>query len=139
MGDAILRRRDGFFAYLLAVVVDDAEQGVTHVVRGADLLHDTPRQIYLQRSLALPAPRYAHVPVLVESDGSKLAKSARSIPARKTGPQNQLLKVLQLLNLEPPVMLQGAPTGEIWQWALAHWASNRLRKLPLRELRVPGG
>ena len=65
------RRRDGFFAYLLAVVVDDAAQGVTHVVRGADLLADTPRQIYLQRSLGLPTPRYAHVPVLVESDGSQ--------------------------------------------------------------------
>jgi glutamyl-Q tRNA(Asp) synthetase len=139
MGDAILRRRDGFFAYLLAVVVDDAAQGVTHVVRGADLLADTPRQIYLQRSLALPPPRYAHVPVLVESDGSKLAKSTRSIPARESGPQNQLLKVLQLLEMEPPVTLQGAPTGAIWQWAHANWASNRLRECPLQELRVQAG
>ena len=138
-GDAILRRRDGFFAYLLAVVVDDAAQGVTHVVRGADLLADTPRQIYLQRRLALPTPRYAHVPVLVESDGSKLAKSARSTPARKSGPQNKLLKVLQLLEMEPPITLQGAPTGEIWQWAHARWASNRLRERPLQELKVQDG
>ncbi len=139
MGDAILRRRDGFFAYLLAVVVDDAAQGVTHVVRGADLLADTPRQIYLQRSLGLQTPRYAHVPVLVESDGSKLAKSARSTSARRPEPQKQLLKVLQLLNMEPPVTLQGAPIGEIWQWAHTHWASNRLRERPLRELRVQDG
>jgi glutamyl-Q tRNA(Asp) synthetase len=139
MGDAILRRRDGFFAYLLAVVVDDAAQGITHVVRGADLLADTPRQIYLQRSLALPTPRYAHVPVLVESDGSKLAKSARSTPARESGPQNQLMKVLQLLEMAPPIALQGAPIGEMWRWAHAHWASNRLRERPLHELRVQDG
>src|SRR5579862_4254783 len=77
VGDAVLRRRDRLFSYLLAVVVDDAAQGVTHVVRGADLLDNTPRQIYLQGALGLPTPRYAHVPALVEADGSKLAKSAR--------------------------------------------------------------
>ena len=75
----ILKRRDQLFAYLLAVVVDDAAQGVTHVVRGADLLDNTPRQIYLQRLLGLPPPTYAHVPVLVEAGGAKLAKSARSV------------------------------------------------------------
>jgi glutamyl-Q tRNA(Asp) synthetase len=139
MGDAILRRRDGFVAYVLAVVVDDAAQGVTHVVRGADLLTDTPRQIYLQRSLALPTPRYAHVPVLVESDGSKLAKSRRSVPARESEPQNQLLKVLQWLELEPPSALEGAPVGELWGWAHAHWASNRPRERPLLQLRVQNG
>jgi glutamyl-Q tRNA(Asp) synthetase len=126
VGDAILRRRDGFFSYLLAVVVDDAAQGVTHVVRGADLLDDTPRQIYLQRRLALPTPRYAHVPVLVEPDGSKLAKSARSFPVHKTAPQTQLLKVLRLLQLEPPCALAGAPVAELWGWARANWPSNRL-------------
>ena len=99
VGDAILKRRDGFFSYLLAVVVDDAAQGVTHVVRGADLLDDTPRQIYLQRAPRLPTPQYAHVPVLVEPDGSKLAKSARSLPADRTAPRSQLLEVLRLLRL----------------------------------------
>ena len=76
---SILRRRDQIFAYLLAVVVDDAAQGVTHVVRGADLLDNTPRQIYLQRALGLQQPAYAHVPVLTEPDGAKLAKSRRSV------------------------------------------------------------
>src|SRR6202045_2807996 len=80
VGDVILKRRDGIFAYLLAVVVDDAAQGVTHVVRGADLLDNTPRQIYLQRLLRLPLPTYAHVPVLTEPDDTKLAKSRRSVP-----------------------------------------------------------
>ncbi len=129
-GDAILRRRDGFFAYLLAVVVDDAAQGITHVVRGADLLEDTPRQIYLQRSLTLPTPRYAHAPVLVEPGGAKLAKSARSVPVDRTGPQFHLLKVLQLLGLAPPGALEGAPVAEIWAWARANWALTRLSKGP---------
>jgi glutamyl-Q tRNA(Asp) synthetase len=130
MGDAILRRRDGFFAYLLAVVVDDAAQGVTHIVRGADLLEDTPRQIYLQRSLALPTPRYAHVPVLVEPDGSKLAKSARSVPMHAAAPRDQLRTVLRLLGLRPPRTLEGAPVAELWTWAKANWALTRLGKRP---------
>jgi glutamyl-Q tRNA(Asp) synthetase len=134
VGDAILRRRDGFFSYLLAVVIDDAAQGVTHVVRGADLLDDTPRQIYLQRQFGLPIPRYAHVPVVVEPDGSKLAKSARSVPADKTAPQTQLLKILRLLKLTPPAALAAAPVAELWAWARADWATNRLSQcltLPL--------
>jgi glutamyl-Q tRNA(Asp) synthetase len=134
VGDAILKRRDGFFAYLLAVVIDDAAQGVTHVVRGADLLDDTPRQIYLQRSLLLPTPQYLHVPVLVEPDGSKLAKSAHALPADRTAPRTQLLKVLRLLQLEPPRALEGAPVGELWAWAHAHWASIRLSKRPTLHL-----
>jgi len=129
-GDVILRRRDGFFAYLLAVVIDDAAQGVTHVVRGADLLDDTPRQIYLQQSLALPTPQYAHVPVLLEADGSKLAKSARSVSLRESSPQVQLIRVLQILELAPPDLLEGAPIRQLWAWAQAHWALNRLRERP---------
>jgi glutamyl-Q tRNA(Asp) synthetase len=74
VGDFIVRRADGFWAYQLAVVVDDAEQGITDVVRGADLLDNTPRQIWLQRVLALPTPRYLHVPVLTNSRGEKLSK-----------------------------------------------------------------
>jgi glutamyl-Q tRNA(Asp) synthetase len=134
VGDAILKRRDGFFAYLLAVVIDDAAQGVTHVVRGADLLDDTPRQIYLQRSLLLPTSQYLHVPVLVEPDGSKLAKSARALPADQTAPPTQLLKVLRLLQLEPPSALEGAPVDELWAWAHAHWAPIRLSKRPTLQL-----
>ena len=128
VGDAILRRRDGYFSYLLAVVVDDAAQGVTDVVRGADLLDNTPRQIYLQRALALPEPRYAHVPVLVEADGSKLAKSARSVWADRTTPPLRLFRVLQLLQLGPPRSLAGAAPAELWAWARANWRWSSLSK-----------
>lgn len=76
VGDFVLQRRDQIHAYVLAVTVDDAAQGVTHIVRGADLLDNTPRQIYLQRLLGLAEPRYAHVPVLTEADGGKLASPA---------------------------------------------------------------
>ncbi len=135
-GDVILKRRDGFFSYLLAVVVDDAAQGVTDVVRGADLLDDTPRQIYLQRALGLPTPRYLHVPVLKEPDGSKLAKSARSLPADRSDPRSTLFQVLNLLGLEPPGELRQAPRGELWSWARAHWPENRLFEAPALQLTV---
>ncbi len=98
VGDVILKRRDRVFAYVLAVVVDDAAQGVTHVVRGADLLDNTPRQIYLQRAArAADSPSYAHVPVLVEADGGKLAKSARSVRLERRVALPQLLSSLRAL------------------------------------------
>jgi glutamyl-Q tRNA(Asp) synthetase len=134
VGDPILKRRDGFFSYLLAVVIDDAAQDVTDVVRGADLLDNTPRQIYLQRALGLPAQRYAHVPVLTEADGSKLAKSARALRAHQTTPRFQLFRVLQLLELQPPSVLAGAEIDELWAWARQNYSLKRLssrRTLPL--------
>ncbi len=137
VGDVVLKRRDGFFSYLLAVVVDDAAQGISHVVRGADLLDQTPRQIYLQRALDLPTPCYAHVPVLTEADGSKLAKSAHSVPADRTTPCAQLLHILRLLQLDPPGSLSGAAVGELWAWARENWAPIRLSNR--RTLRLEGG
>jgi glutamyl-Q tRNA(Asp) synthetase len=121
IGDVVLRRRDQLIAYLLAVVVDDAAQGITHIVRGADLLDNTPRQIYLQRQLQLPTPSYAHVPVLVETDGRKLAKSARSVRADGGAAVTQLVQVFELLSLSPPAELGRGSLHDAWQWALRRW------------------
>ena len=128
VGDMILRRRDQRFAYVLAVVVDDAAQGVTHVVRGADLLDDTPRQVHLQRLLSLALPHYAHVPVLMEPDGGKLAKSARSVHLNAESPLPQLIRVFDLLNLAPPAALADAALPEAWHWAVGHWDINNVPK-----------
>ena len=134
VGDVVLRRRDRLFAYLLAVVVDDAAQGVTHIVRGADLLDNTPRQLVLQRLLGLRRPDYAHVPVLIEADGSKLAKSARSLAADSAAVMPQLLRIFALLNLAPPAELRAGTAREAWAWATARWnpaAVARRLTLPL--------
>jgi glutamyl-Q tRNA(Asp) synthetase len=127
-GDLILKRRDGVFAYLLAVVVDDAWQGVTHILRGADLLDHTPCQIYLQRSLGVFQPSYAHVPVLTENDDSKLAKSKRSVKLDEYCVLPQLLTVFSLLGLAPPPSLADATTAEAWGWAIARWRIDRVPK-----------
>ncbi|MFI4889601.1 MAG: tRNA glutamyl-Q(34) synthetase GluQRS [Steroidobacterales bacterium] len=128
IGDFIVQRRDKIIAYCLAVVIDDAAQGVTHVVRGADLLDNTPRQIHLQRILGLPTPQYAHVPVLVEADGAKLAKSRRSIAVQAHGAARQLCEVFALLGLGPPAALRTANVAEAWSWALERWDSRRLAR-----------
>jgi glutamyl-Q tRNA(Asp) synthetase len=136
IGDVILRRRDQIFAYLLAVVVDDAAQGVTHVVRGADLLDNTPRQILLQRLLGLPTPQYAHVPVLTEPDDTKLAKSRRSVRLSAEEALPQLLWVFSMLGMRPPEALAGASLAEAWSWATGHWQVNQVPKR--LNLRVTG-
>src|SRR5690606_3238622 len=98
----IVLRRDGVIAYHLAVVVDDARLGVTEVVRGADLLSSTPRQILLQRVLGLPTPRYGHLPLLTEADGRKLAKSRHALPLSADAASRDLWQVLGWLGQAPP-------------------------------------
>jgi len=134
-GDFVVRRRDGGFAYHLAVVVDDARIGVTEVVRGADLLSSTPRQILLQRALGLTTPSYGHLPVLTEADGRKLAKSQHALPvAAKAAPQ-QLWQVLHWLEQSPPPELARTTVRELWAWAIPNWKPERLAGL--RERRLP--
>lgn len=132
-GDFVLRRRDGFYAYQLAVVVDDAAQGVTDVVRGADLLGSTARQILLQRALGLPPVTYMHLPLAVDESGLKLSKSADAPGVSRAAPGRQLVAALEFLRQAPPAGLGRAAIGEIWQWALGNWRPRRfagLQKAP---------
>lgn len=121
VGDFVIRRRDGLFAYQLAVVVDDAAQGITHVVRGADLLHSTPRQILLQQCLGLPTPEYAHVPVATDSNGVKLSKSAGAAVIDLSRAGEELWRALQFLRQRPPQELRAAAPATLWDWATEHW------------------
>jgi glutamyl-Q tRNA(Asp) synthetase len=135
VGDFVLLRADGLYAYQLAVVVDDAEQGITDVVRGADLLASTPRQIYLQRLLGLPAPRYLHLPAAVNAAGEKLSKQTRAAPVDARDPVPALAQVMGFLGQSPPAYLQSAPLADFWSWALPHWDAARIPRL--RSLPAP--
>jgi glutamyl-Q tRNA(Asp) synthetase len=104
VGDVVLRRADGYWAYQLAVVVDDADQGITDVVRGADLLDSTPRQILLQRALGLPTPRYAHLPLIVDDSGHKLSKSLAALPVDDHDPLPTLRLAWCALHQDPRIL-----------------------------------
>jgi len=120
IGDFVLLRADGLYAYQLAVVVDDAWQGITHIVRGADLLFSTPRQIYLQRLLGLPTPSYAHLPLAVDAGGRKLSKQLAAQPVDPAHPAPALLAALEHLGQPlPPGPLDRME--EILGWAIEHW------------------
>lgn len=131
VGDFIIRRADGLFAYQLAVVVDDAAQGVTQVVRGCDLLDSTPRRLYLQRLLGLPTPGYSHLPVAVDRYGFKLSKQTYADPLNWRRPGPTLVAALRFLGQEPPLELAGAPAAVIWSWACAHWRPERIPQVPV--------
>ena len=135
VGDFVLQRADGPVAYQLAVVVDDAEQGITDVVRGADLLESTPRQIYLQRLLGLPSPRYLHLPAAVNAAGEKLSKQTLAAPVDGLDPVPALAQVMDFLGQAPPPQLGRATLAGFWDWALSHWDAKRIARQ--RSLRAP--
>ncbi|MEW7981341.1 MAG: tRNA glutamyl-Q(34) synthetase GluQRS [gamma proteobacterium symbiont of Phacoides pectinatus] len=127
IGDFVIRRaEDGIFAYQLAVVIDDAGQGVNQVVRGADLLLSTPRQILLQRLLGLPTPRYAHLPLVLGEDGRKLSKQSAARPVRPERPLEALLAAYRFLGQRFPDAAQPATPEEFWPLALEQWEIARV-------------
>jgi glutamyl-Q tRNA(Asp) synthetase len=126
IGDFVIRRREGFIAYQLAVVVDDAYQRITDVVRGSDLLDSTPRQLWLQRLLRLASPRYLHLPVVVQPDGQKLSKQTGAAAVDSSDAARLSWRVLEALRQAPPRELLGARPAEIWHWAMAHWQPQQL-------------
>jgi len=137
IGDFILKRADGLFAYQLAVVVDDASQGVTHVVRGADLIDSTPRQIYLQRMLDLPTPDYAHFPVATNAAGEKLSKQTLAKPISEDEAPSLIMDALEFLGQQPEQALKQAGLNDIWQWAISHWDIQKVPKK--RAIPIAGG
>ena len=130
VGDYVVLRADGQFAYQLAVVADDAEAGVTHVVRGADLLGSTGRQIHLQQRLGYATPNYAHLPVVVNAAGEKLSKQTLAAPVDALAPAEALLAALSFLGQSPTDALHGASLHEIWTWAISHWRCDQVPKQP---------
>ncbi|MDD4963813.1 MAG: tRNA glutamyl-Q(34) synthetase GluQRS [Gallionella sp.] len=126
VGDFVLKRADGLFAYQLAVVVDDAAQGITDIVRGADLLDSTPRQIYLQRQLGLTTPRYLHLPLALNAQGQKLSKQTLAHPIHADSPSESLYTALQFLGQQPQNELKHAPLATLWPWAINAWQDSRL-------------
>lgn len=132
IGDFVLYRADRVFSYHLAVAIDDAEQGITDVVRGADLLPSTARQILLQRRLRLPTPRYAHLPIAVDRRGEKLSKQTGATPVDAHDPLPVLVRTLRFLGHPPPADASARGVDELWRWALSAW---RLERVPRERTR----
>jgi glutamyl-Q tRNA(Asp) synthetase len=138
VGDFVIERSGGLPAYHLAVVMDDAMQEITEVVRGADLLDSTPRQIFLQKSLGLPTPGYLHLPVATTPRGDKLSKRYRSDPINRTDPATAVESALRFLGHAPPPNLQ---LDALWAWSIENWNTEsipRLAAMPVSDHILPG-
>jgi len=127
-GDFIVKRRDGFIAYHLAVAVDDAEQGITEIIRGADLLTSTPQHLYLQQLLGLSQPVYAHLPIVMHDDGRKLSKSHQDLPIHKRPTVEILCSALSFLNQPIPDNRQNLTLDAFWKWAIYNWDIRLVNK-----------
>ncbi len=128
IGDFVLHRADGIFAYQLAVVVDDAQQNITHVVRGADLLDSTPRQIFLQQLLGYATPVYMHLPIVTNDRGEKLSKQTFAAPVAQFNVSFQLVAALRFLGQNPPRELLDCDLNTFWQWAISNWNADNVTK-----------
>lgn len=128
IGDFVVRRADSVFAYQLAVVVDDAEQEITHVVRGADLLNSTPRQIHLQQLLSYPTPSYMHLPIATNALGEKLSKQTCAVPLDISDPVLLLIRALRFLGQAPPLEIREGNLASFWVWATQNWNRRAIPK-----------
>jgi glutamyl-Q tRNA(Asp) synthetase len=126
-GDFVLYRADGVYAFHLASAVDDGELGMTDIVRGADLLESSARQIHLLELLGLPVPRYVHLPVAMNARGEKLSKQTHAPAVEPGEPGPLLVAVLRFLGQAPPGELAGLDAGAVWEWATCNW---RLERVP---------
>ena len=132
IGDFLVYRADGVFAYHLATAFDDTEQGITRVVRGADLLISTLPQVYLQDLLSRRRPEYAHVPVATNRKGEKLGKRTRAPPTRLRPASLVAWDALRFLAHSPPARLAGTPPEELWSWAIGEWDLARVPRVAAR-------
>ncbi len=128
VGDFIIKRADGLFAYHLAVTVDDAEQGINEIVRGADLLDSTPRQIYLQTLLGYNLPGYLHLPVAINNDGNKISKRSHAAAIDHDNPSQVIFEALDFLGHAPPYEAMNADIESLLDWAVKNWDLNTLPK-----------
>jgi glutamyl-Q tRNA(Asp) synthetase len=127
IGDFVVRRKDQLWAYQLAMVVDDFQQGITHVVRGIDLIDSTLRQNMLQYALNYPVPEYAHIPVACAENGQKLSKQNLAPGLDLDNPQDSIWRALSWLRQNPPENLRTASVKEMLSWAVAHWQPLKLQ------------
>jgi len=128
IGDFVVQRSDGILGYQLACAVDEAQQNITEVIRGADLLDSTFRQLYVQKLLHLPHARYGHLPVLVLADGKKLSKQNHATPIDAASAVENLRACLTSLGQNPPDALAEASISEILAWAIQHWRVEQIPK-----------
>lgn len=127
-GDFVIQRRDGLFSYQLAVAIDDSLQNISRVIRGADLLDSTARQIYLQNLLGLKSPEYGHLPIVINSNGQKLSKQNLATSLDETPASKNLFMALQILGQHPLNELLDAKTDEILLWATQNWNLSKVPK-----------
>lgn len=129
VGDFIVKRKDNITAYQLAVVIDDYQQNISHVVRGFDLLDSTPKQIALQNIFGFKIPKYCHIPIIVDQKNNKLSKQKCAQAVSMESPEKTLFLLLELLQQSPPYQLKKTSIKEIINWGIEHWQPSLLKKI----------
>ncbi|SDW91404.1 tRNA glutamyl-Q(34) synthetase GluQRS [Marinobacter mobilis] len=135
--DPVILRKEGFVAYQLAVVVDDIDQNISHVVRGSDLLDTTGQQQQIYRALNAPLPSWLHIPVILNSSGQKLSKQTHAPALDDCQPAHNLVRALAALGQNPPPTLRQSPVSTVLAWAVEHWQRDHVPRQPHQEQPAP--